>query len=218
MKNLKSILLLVVTFLLLVIPSNSYSQIQKGTYSIGGNIFANYQSSNQSGITFLSYNLSINPNIGYFISDKTMVGIGTGFTFSNFDQESSNYKSTNSTYTYSLNLFYRKYWFEQQNKVGFFMQTSISPGIRHSNLQTNNNTSDPNSVVNGVLADDFVGTISINPGIVYLINPHLSVETTYGNLIYTLTAGMPHMPSHSVNLSFNISTFNIGFRYYFGRK
>lgn len=98
------------------------------------------------------------------------------------------------------------------------MQTSISPGIRHSNLQTNNNTSDPNSVVNGVLADDFVGTISINPGIVYLINPHLSVETTYGNLIYTLTAGMPHMPSHSVNLSFNISTFNIGFRYYFGRK
>jgi hypothetical protein len=69
----------ILTLALIIIYSNSFCQLEKKTWLVGGGISysqTSYKSLNY-GTPYKTYNINVKPNIGYFVIDKLAFGINS---------------------------------------------------------------------------------------------------------------------------------------------
>lgn len=114
------------------------AQITKGNWLVGGD--GNYSSIKYSfennGIKTESTanSIRLNPNLGYFISDKFAGGLQLNFAFL---EPGSSIKST----SYSFGPFIRYYFLEQSKRINIFAQANYNFGFgkNASNIETDTN-------------------------------------------------------------------------------
>jgi hypothetical protein len=125
-------------FLVLTTALSLNAQITKGNWLVGGD--GNYSSvkflSEINGIKTKSTanSIRLNPNLGYFISDKFAGGLQLNFTFL---EPGSSTKST----SYSFGPFIRYYFLEQSKRINLFAQANYNLGFgkNASNVETDTN-------------------------------------------------------------------------------
>ncbi|MCR8557077.1 hypothetical protein KXD93_05465 [Mucilaginibacter sp. BJC16-A38] len=209
--------LLAFFILLISISTAASAQTTKGTFYLGGSVSYDYSSFGSSSVIdysegYTNYvtskigNLSIRPEIGFFISDKWSIGVQAVYS-RNSGTETSNYFSyTNSADNYVSSDKYHtdvagigvhaRYYCMISDKFGFFPELGIS---------TLNNTTYFK-----------YGTFSIGttPNFVFFPTQKLGVNLGFGGLAYNLDYQTKDSTFH-LGLNDNIS---FGLNYYWGRK
>jgi hypothetical protein len=190
----------------LFFSSSASAQIAKGNHYMGGSFDLNYDSKGTTTVynfntgynTYTNnkiLNLQINPQFGYFMSDKWTIGIQpsysrvSGTEISNFTSTSSSVNSYVYSHNYhtdfiGLGVTFR-YYYMFTDKIGFFPEFGMA---------TSNNTQDFSN-----------GTLSIGggPNLVFFATPKLGLNFGFGNLGY------------STDYQFKDARFNLGFNNYF---
>ncbi len=225
---------------LLVSISSYYAQLSKGTFMPGIGINYSYNSSkshdtiNGGGLandnTGKSTNFSTNVKLGYFISDKVVIGVFGGYSKQTFDNTwiQNNNSTTNS---YSINgiyggVFLRYYKLLKNNKFGFFGQLSSNYtfGKTHTHYtEYNVNSQYYSSEVHGT---SYAINASISPGIVYFINNRVGVEAMFGNVGFNSQNNKSFSKynqvgtgnSNSFYTNFSLNSFQLGVNFYFGKN
>lgn len=177
----------------------SYAQIEKGYWMEGGNITLVFENTrtlsniSDSESESQSHYLLINPNIGYFIKDRFVIGSDFNIQI-NFPN-----KEIGSTYGYSIDIgpFLRYYYLNHSKPYNFFSQVGYNYGVG--------------------LDENFkkwvdVNKITIKNGFAYFLNESVALETSF-NYSYKDFNAHPNFKSTSNN--FNIS---IGFQIHLTKK
>ena len=194
------------------------AQIGKGHYYIGGNFNYNYDDygytntyTYATGSTIYSNhdisNLQINPDFGFFLSNKWSVGIQPGYSRVAGTETSAYYALNNSgtnSYLYnhkyhndalSLGVHFR-YYCMLTDKIGVFPQFGVTSAHDVNNFKSGS------LVVGG------------NPNIVFFATPKLAVNLGFGNLQYNHDY---QTKTNSFNIGLN-TNINFGVNYYWGKK
>ncbi|MCF6223440.1 MAG: hypothetical protein L3J34_06895 [Flavobacteriaceae bacterium] len=144
-------LILVVTILLFSI--NVKAQITKGNWMLGGNGSFSY-TDRKSDISNPdpSWNIVVNPNIGYFVIDKLAVGSYTSTSFGKYS----------NGFILSLGPFLRYYFLKPDKKINFFTEVSFEYSINF--IKNNENPSNYG--------------YNIKPGLIYFLNSSVALEAS----------------------------------------
>ena len=138
MNKIKILLVLFIAFLYY----NANSQINKGYWMVGG--YANF-SNNTLFTTNSSYNqtyLTINPILGYFISDKISLGTELFYSFS------TSY-TQNSASNYGIGPFMRYYFLNKEKAVNILIQGSGGYNLGTVNYNSGSDKSISYSLIGG---------------------------------------------------------------------
>lgn len=115
------------TALLALLSLNTFAQLDKKTWLVGGNASFSYTKStpNQSNIFFNNTEsktllLSVEPNVGYFIIDKLAIGIKLGAT----NAYSTNLNFQINQTQLSLSPFLRYYFLKKDKSYNLFFEPS----------------------------------------------------------------------------------------------
>lgn len=213
--NMKKHLLILLFMVAAAFTANA--QIGKGQHYAGGSFNYNYDGYGYTnninyltGTTVYTNNkitsLQINPDFGFFMSDKWAVGIQPGYARTS-GTETSNFFSNagaaeNSTYIHkyhtdavSLGIHFRYYWM-LNDQIGIFPQFGATTAH------------DLNNFKSGSL------TIGGNPNVVFFATPKFAVNLGFGNLAYTHDY---QTKSNAFNLGLN-TNISFGLNYYWGKK
>tara|TARA_R110002051_G_scaffold68155_3_gene122857 strand:+ start:1301 stop:1906 length:606 start_codon:yes stop_codon:yes gene_type:complete len=148
--------------------STAFAQFEKGDRYVGGDFgfsLNKAESSTTSRSTYLAINLS--PNLGYFISDLSVIGINPQVNFYwNKNITSNNEKISSNTVSGGIGLFFRRY-FPVVDNFYFFLEPKAT---YNSSFEEE---SKPRSF-----------GLSLSPGASYKISPKWMVEATLGGLVY----------------------------------
>ena len=98
------------------IATDSQAQIEKGKLMVGGSVSYESNKSDVSG-SMSNSRFAIRPNLGYFISNNMMIGIGVGFTSEKVIGSSLNRALEAAPFG--------RYYFPLSNKFTFFGQAQI---------------------------------------------------------------------------------------------
>ncbi|CAN5245546.1 hypothetical protein BH09BAC6_BH09BAC6_18880 [soil metagenome] len=212
---MKQKLLLLIIFLISSIAV--MAQIGKGQHYIGGSLSYNYDSYGSSstynfntGYTiYANKNIStfaINPQVGFFISDKWSIGIqpiysrtsGTASSsFYSYSTPANNYVSSDNYHTSVLGLGINlRYYYMITDKVGFFPEFGLSS-------------------INNLTYFKY-GTLTLggSPNIVFFPTPKIGVNLGFGKIAYSFD----YQAKTSIfNLGLN-NNIAFGLNYYWGRK
>lgn len=193
------------------------AQTGKGAKYIGGSFYLNYNEAGYSqNITYPQgstqyfntgiLTLNLNPEIGFFLSDKWAIGLQAGYSrvsgtetnnyYSN-TLPADNYSNTRKYHTDIIGLgVYARYYWMLSDKFGIYPQFGIS-----SNHVLNNFT---------------VGSLNVGggPNVVFFPTKKLGVNMGFGNFNYNYNY---QTNGSTVNLNLN-SNFNFGLNYYWGGK
>jgi hypothetical protein len=227
---------------LLLSVSSYYAQLSKGTFMPGIGINYSYNSSkshdtiNAGGLAndnaSKSTNFSTNIKLGYFISDKVVIGVLGGYSSQTYD----NTWLQNNTYSYDRfntnngiygGVFLRYYKLMKNNKFGFFGQLSSNYTFgktrSHSTEYNINSQYYYDSETHGTS-----GTFnaSISPGIVYFISNKVGVEAMFGNIGFNSQNNKSFSKynqvgtgsSNSFYTNFSLTSLQLGVNFYFGKN
>ena len=200
----------------------NYSSKKSNDTLNGGGLFNDnmYKTSNLNG----------NIKLGYFITDKIVVGIMGGYTQSINDNQYNNINyqySSSSTNSSALGgVFLRGYKIFKNNKFGFFGQfiSTYSFGkVSSHSIQLNNSGSTYNSETRGTSG---IFNTSISPGIVYFISNKVGIEAMFGSLGFNSGTTKDFSKYNQVGsgttnnfyTNFSLSSLQIGVNFYFGKK
>lgn len=102
---------------------SGYSQITKGNYLVGGDVYlGNFKASNKDGNEIGSgTTLRLSPNIGYFFFDKFAAGMQIPFTY-------NKPKNSNSSAGISGSPFVRYYLLKSENTINVLVGSSFGYG------------------------------------------------------------------------------------------
>jgi hypothetical protein len=132
--------------LFLLVSVTTYGQFKKGTRMIGSSVATGFFNGGNTEISYpsnsnlnyssknSSYGITLSPNYGWFISDKTVVGVllNAGFNgFTTTDKTSANvrFRETNSTsFNFGAGAFVRNY-FNTGSSFMPFGQASLNLGL-----------------------------------------------------------------------------------------
>jgi hypothetical protein len=111
-------------FIIFTATLTATAQITKGNWLVGGSgsfSTSTATSENTDGTenTQKSIGSQINPNLGYFLSDKLAVGLDLSLSFSNPAG------SDNSNWAIGLGPFLRYYFLPEDNQINLFSQASV---------------------------------------------------------------------------------------------
>lgn len=126
---------LLLTLLFLTISINSFGQLTKGNWLVGGSgsyATTNYNSENY-GVPHISYSLQIRPNVGYFFIDKFAAGIKTGIG-------KTGAKGGPNYTDFNIGPFFRYYFLNQDKNVNIFSEGMYQYGFEGSLSSSNNST------------------------------------------------------------------------------
>jgi hypothetical protein len=113
---MKRVIKIILIVTLTITNSNTYSQITKGYWMLGGGAgFANTKSTNGDSSAD-STGFSISPNIGYFVIDNLAIGTSGEFSYT---FESENTKTFNSN---SISPFIKYYFLDKEKIVNIFSE------------------------------------------------------------------------------------------------
>ncbi|MBC8047299.1 MAG: outer membrane beta-barrel protein [Fimbriimonadaceae bacterium] len=149
---------LILLFILIVCTVHAQRYPQgKGTFRTGGGFsFAPVDNDDESS----TYRLSLTPNVGYFISDEALIGLGINYSalFGGGIYESSIRLSPSTKYYF---IFSKQKFLTANFTYNFDLETNVAEGIK----TIDNNTS-----------------ISLGPGASYFFTRRIGIEAT---LLYT---------------------------------
>jgi outer membrane immunogenic protein len=200
--------------------NSAFAQLKKGNRLINGTFSAavgHQEVPAPSNLTAKTSGFSIQPRIGFFTSDKTVLGVGVGYNYTKTRYEYNNSTpNMNRTYTYSVTPFIRRY-FSLGDKVAFFLDGRLNVGF--GNTIYTNPTYDPNTGVSypGTFdSNTFTGGLSLKPGVAFFITEKWSVEATFATLGYDYNK-VKDSNSKSSNFAANINSLAFGLSYYINK-
>lgn len=200
-------------FVSLLAVSMTFAQQEKGDIYLGGSLnFGAGSSSTKVGGTKTdgpsTFNLGIQPRVGYFLSEKILVGADLGFTTgsSKIDNGGTVTKVSNNAFGGGL---FARYYVMPAEKLGFFFEANAGVLAGSSKVKVGNTETDgPNT---------FNLSTGITPGIVIFISKKVALEANYGFLGYTSFSETDKSGSVEVKdaqgnfgLSLNPNTFRFG--------
>ncbi len=147
----------ILTLTLILLYSNSFCQLEKKTWLVGGN--GNFTNKNYNDKSKTN-SITINGNIGYFLKDKFVVGLKPGFTH----QSAKNVNSRVFSTLYQIGPFARYYFLKKNARVNLFSELSYLFGVVNSNNGFNGS----------------INTFISNAGFVLFFNTDVALEFTLG--------------------------------------
>jgi len=217
---MKKISLLTIAILFATAMS-SFAQTSKGTLFLGGGLgftstSEKEKTSNSTTDGDKNFSYSINPGVGYFISDKLALGLDFGFRGNNttttqgiIDPEEIELKST----LLNVTPYARYYWMVGDN-FGFTGTLGIGIGSGSTKTSTNSNTTTTSKIS--------TLEVGLRPGIVFFPTSKVGLEANFGFVGFSsFTDKNPNDSSNkTITSSFGLNantitpTFSLGFRYY----
>lgn len=184
------------------------AQIQKGDILLGGSLGYYNSTSASSSATSSSSNANISPRISYGIGTNSLLGIKTGYSYSDTRSKGNPQKTVNNNF--SAGVFWRKY-FPIKNKIGWYAEpaAAVATGsAKHfSYYPINKETS--RSV-----------TVTATPGIYFLATPGILLSVDAGGAYYSYYSSKSGPSgSHGHSLGINLlNSFNFGIDCILGNK
>lgn len=150
----------------------SQAQTDKGDVILGGNVSFNTIKTDASGANS-SYDLSIVPNVGYFVDDNIAIGTGIGYQTSRLDEASE----LGKTEAFVIAPFGR-YYAPISNNFKFFGQLSVPMAFGtvkaiDDNLDTGDKTGSSTSI-----------GVALSPGFAYFPSSKVGLEFAINGLSY----------------------------------
>lgn len=201
-----------------------FSQLQKGNILIGGGLGVSKSKSEASYpgyiYTYKTTSFDITPRIGYFLSNRSAIGLEPGYSFSKYESGTNpQAMAITKTSTASIKPFYR-YYFPIGDKVAFYLhaRAGVSFGkgsITNSYFDTNSGT-----VTKQTQKSDIFGQqVSVSPGVAFFLSPKWSIESIVTALSYEHSKqkikGGDSATSNYFNFYHNV--FNLGLVYYINK-
>lgn len=228
----------IIVILLVIFANNlSFSQIQKGTWLLGGTV--NYNSSVARGenaqlvITKSSFNsFGITPSIDYFISNKFSIGVGIGFNVFDISSTITDPKlSTSGQITYN-SFISGTTWspFLQAKYVNLirkdiYWNLNLKAGFGKTSYETNNKALIPvgTPIYSTVIIDGFPvnKTASLTTQFLFFPTKNLGLQVDIGGLNYSHQSpdfGNTELTSTNFVLSFAPNNWSVGVFYVFEKK
>lgn len=152
--------------------ANSYAQITKGNWLVGGNAsFSHTDNNSTSSSLFNNTTISFSPNLCYFISDKFCTGIKISSLQIKNDYPSNSGSGSISYSTksrfYSIGPLVRYYFLEKDNRVNLLIEGAYQYQLRKDISPSSNSK---------MTANVFL----INAGPVIYFNSSVGIEFTIG--------------------------------------
>jgi outer membrane protein W len=190
------------TLSLLLIAFISSAQLKKGDWNIGTSTNAPMNlrlNTNESG--FKSYDLVINPSVGYFIKDRWEIGGGPLLSFSG-----TRFKDQQGTTAYKNNQqsvglsFYTRYYMKKEGKVLPYLTANAMY------MRTSGTTTDFSGIKSQYKLNEWQA--GAGAGVSWLITPRAAL---FSELTYTGNWGGGMGYTNGLKL-------NVGFQIYLGKK
>ncbi|AGC76885.1 opacity protein-like surface antigen [Nonlabens dokdonensis] len=199
------------TFLLTAITAaqeETTSFINRGGYELNGSLsFSTSKINRENGFQSESRGTLIifRPQLGYAVKNDFVLGLGLGFSYSESRNETANVDDINSSTSYAITPFVKKY-FNISKNFAFNLQGEI--GYSLSSINSTNNQLEDNS------SNEI--SLGIRPGISYRINEKLALQSQIGFLGYSQgNLDNDDTTVSSFNVSLNAQDFTIGISYFF---
>ena len=183
---MKKLFPIFITFILFS-TNDTFAQIEKGNWLIGGNGNFNYRKTNDQFGGTKDFNLSISPDIGYFLKNQFSLGLRSGIN--SFVTKSNTIRSSNTSL--GLGPFIRYYYFKPLKKINLASELSYSYLVNINSSTINNQGNSQYAFMTGP---------------VLFLNKNVGLELQFGYKSNFKSA-------NSVNNSFWFS--KIGFQYHF---
>jgi opacity protein-like surface antigen len=179
--------------------------ISQGNFELTGSFFLNFDDSeSNNSINRNSFSIGIIPQIGYAINDDLVLGLGTGFTYSEGESENESRTDEFEGYSYTIAPYIKKY-FSLTETFALDIQGELSYSY---------------SEQEGLLdlsSDRFF--IGLRPAVNYKINRNLALRAQIGSLGYSLlenkVRGQEIFSRNNFGLSLNAEDVNFGLTYFF---
>lgn len=153
--------------LVFLAPDYSYGQFEKGHMIIGGNFGFSYSNSSTEMYNNNSGHFRVSPSFGYFLSDKSLIGISPSVSYSvlssSFEPDPTRYWGVGT------NLFFRRF-FKVSERFQFYLEPNV--GFNRSDR--------------GQLRDRNFN-VNLSPGLAYLFSNKFWLEAKFGGLSYRQT-------------------------------
>jgi hypothetical protein len=163
------------------ITFSAQSQINKGTWLLGGDLSLGSSSSTNSLVNAPSNQsnyFNMTPRIGWFISNNLVIGLSPRYSSSFHKTTSNNAGNTTST-GYSIAPFVRYYKPLNEKWAIFAEFDGIGLNFSSSKYEGDN---DPNVIENS--SQGYSLGIFVKPGVTYFISPKVGIEASLGSLGY----------------------------------
>lgn len=150
------------------------AQVKKGNVLVGGNVGFSTNTVEQDGAAGKQTNTAFNisPKAGYALSDKWMVGVFVGTTFSTYKDELTEPDAESKNNMIAPGVFVRNYHMLGE-KVALFGEANVSYGF--GSTKQNDTKVYENKEIQA----------NIVPGISYFVNKRIVLEGVFGGINYT---------------------------------
>ncbi len=188
------------------------AQTGAGTIMLGGGLNFNTQSSKTAGVDNGSTtSFGIRPNVGYFLSDNLVVGLGLGFNSSTTKSPAAaggtgEDEMINSDFSISP---FVRYYSEIGDRAGAFLHGSVDIGSNKTKM----------TPAGGATAESTGSSIGVNisPGVYWFITKHIGLESTIGGIGFQSTKSKNAANVETKGSNFGLSlntTLTVGLNYY----
>ena len=200
-----------------ITASIAFGQLKKGNMLLAGSLSINPSKTESPGGGSINKNMYAEaiPAFGYFVTDRSVLGLEVGYTYVKNTSELLDFSSLNRQSSISFAPFYRHY-FSFSDKVAFFL---------HGKFQTSFGTekysqSNFDGTSTGSENDLFSIGASIKPGFSFFLSDKWGVEGAFASFGYTHSvqkpdSGLANGKRDSFGL--NYSNFALGVTYYINR-
>jgi len=204
----KQLLIMIIT----IIPMAISAQGQAGVKVLEGNVRYSLSNSEDFNLYYLQTNeyknqhFNINPKMGWFVSESSVLGVGIGYSFSKYESESE-YKE----HLFSINPYFRNY---QKITDKLFYTTTIDLAFGFGK-ESNEDYYTSNL---------FTYSLNTRPGLSYFLSDKWALKTNFGSLFYQrtnkkITEGVedkqPKLKDTDFGFNFSMDSFSLGIGYYF---
>ncbi len=197
-----------IVILLLVVTTQSFAQIEKGTVAVGGSGAIRYLSLSQNNQKTSNFGLSIYPNGGYFVVKNFMIGGQTGYAYSTNNWQDFLGKAHSVSHSFNIGPELR-YYLRITNKIyaHFMINASFSIGTNETKyeqlLVLNNPSSTIGATWNAGAGISFFVTKSVAVALTPMYGGSYSKAYTNKNFSGTGTE-LPKTNGFLFNVGFNI--------------
>ncbi|WP_250432861.1 hypothetical protein [Hanstruepera flava] len=190
--------------------------IQQGTWNIDGFVSV-YNKNSDINDDMRETIFSFSSNVGYTIKNNLILGIGLGYSFSDYDFRNTepvfNYELSKNKNLYGAHAFVKKF-IPIKGKFALVFLGELG----YSKLYEKNERLDQGSRTTTKIETNTIFS-GIRPGITYFITEHFAIEGKFGTLRYEYSESQvnndPHKSnSNSFYFAFNPSTIYLGVSFY----
>jgi len=193
---MKKLQLLVVA---LLASSLAFAQPEKGNILLNGSLNFDLGSSSADVSTFT---LGVTPKVGYFVTDKIVVGLDLGIAMNNSNDKASDIKTSGLEFGGGA---FARYYVMPKDHFAMFFEGGVNTSFGSSSVETAGVSVDGPST--------FSLNAGITPGISVYVSKKIALEANYGFLGYTSSSselGGVKTSQGNFGLNLNPNTMRFG--------